>query len=143
MLGAAKQHKLGFSAGVVVALVVLVAAGYGVYSLLATRTVTIPFQTFRVTQVTNSGKAEAAAISPDGKYIVSAVNEKGKYSLWLRNVPSGSNTQVLEPDPFAIRPSAFSPDGSFIFYRKAVDATQSQFQMYRMPVLGGTLGTRC
>jgi eukaryotic-like serine/threonine-protein kinase len=135
---AAKQHKLGLSAGVVVALVVLVAAGYGVYSLVANRTVMIPFQTFTVTQVTNSGKAAVAAISPDGKYIVSVVSDNGKPSLWLRNVPSGSNTQVLEPDPFAMRSPAFSPDGSFIFYRKAVDATQSQFQMYRMPVLGGT-----
>jgi Tol biopolymer transport system component len=53
-------------------------------------------------------------------------------------VPSGSNTQVLEPDPFAIGSPAFSPDGSFIFYRKAADAAQEMFLMYRMPVLGGT-----
>jgi eukaryotic-like serine/threonine-protein kinase len=135
---AAKQHKLGLLAGVVVALVVLFAASYGVYSLLANRTVTIPFQTFTVSQVTNSGKASYAAISPDGKYIVSVVSDKGKHSLWLRNVPSGSNTQVLEPDSFAIRDPAFSPDGSFIFYRKAGDAAGEMFLMYRMPVLGGT-----
>ncbi|MGA7928886.1 MAG: protein kinase, partial [Candidatus Sulfotelmatobacter sp.] len=135
---AAKQHKLGLSAGLVVALVVLVAAGYGVYSLLANRTVTIPFQTFTVSQVTNSGKALDAAISPDGKYIVSVVEDNGKYSLWLRNVPSGSNTQVLEPDPFATGTPAFSPDGSFIFYRKTAEAAKEWFQLYRMPVLGGT-----
>jgi serine/threonine protein kinase/Tol biopolymer transport system component len=135
---AAKQHKLGLSAGLVVALVVLVAAGYGVYSLLANRTVTLPFQAFAVSQVTNSGKAAHAAISPDGKYIVSVVSDKGKYSLWLRNVPSDSNTQILESDPLAIRSPAFSPDGSFIFYRKAGDAAQEMFLMYRMPVLGGT-----
>jgi eukaryotic-like serine/threonine-protein kinase len=116
----------------------LAAAAYGVYSLLANRTVTIPFQTFAVSQVTNSGKAAYAAISPDGKYIVSVVSDKGKYSLWLRNVPSGSNTQVLDPDPFAIGSPAFSPDGSFIFYRKAADAAQEMFLMYRMPVLGVT-----
>jgi eukaryotic-like serine/threonine-protein kinase len=135
---AAKRHKLGLSAGLVVALVVLVAAGYGVYSLLANRTVTIPFQTFTVSQVTNSGKALDAAISPDGKYIISVVEDNGKYSLWLRNVPSGSNTQVLEPDPFAIGTPAFSPDGSFIFYRKTAEAAKEMFQLYRMPVLGGT-----
>jgi serine/threonine protein kinase len=135
---AAKRHKLGVSAGLMVALVVLVAAGYGVYSLLANRTVTIPFQTFTVSQVTNSGKALDAAISPDGKYIVSVVEDNGKYSLWLRNVPSGSNTQILEPDPFAIGTPAFSPDGSFIFYRKTAEAAKEWFQLYRMPVLGGT-----
>jgi len=138
VVAAAKQHKGALIGGVVAALVVLLAAGYGVYSLLANRTVTIPFQTFDATQITNSGKAALAAISPDGKYIVSVVNENGNQSLWLRNVPSGSNTQVLEPDPFAIRRAAFSPDGSFIFYLKAVDATQNVFRVYRMPVLGGT-----
>ena len=138
VLAAAKQHKLGISAGGVVALVVLAAAAYGVYSLLANRSVTLPFQTFTVAQVTNSGKASYAAISPDGKYIVSVVSDKGKHSLWLRNVPSGSNTQVLEPDTFGIRSPAFSPDGSFIFYRKAGDAAGEMFLLYRMPVLGGT-----
>ncbi|MGB9404973.1 MAG: protein kinase, partial [Candidatus Acidiferrales bacterium] len=138
VVAAAKQHKMGLSAGVAVALVVLAAAGYGVYSLLANRAVTIPFQSFEATQVTNSGKAIFAAISPDGKYIVSVVNDNGKQSLWLRNVPSGSNTQVLEPNPFVLRSPAFSPDGSYIFYRKAADATTLSFRMYRMPVLGGT-----
>jgi serine/threonine protein kinase len=135
---AAKRHKLGFLAGAGVALLVLVAAGYGVYSLLANRTTTIPFQSFTVSPVTNSGKAAYAAISPDGKYIASVVNDKGKHSLWLRNVPSGSNTQVLDPDPFAIGSPTFSPDGSFIFYRKAADTAGEMFRMYRMPVLGGT-----
>jgi serine/threonine protein kinase len=135
---AAKQHKGALIGGVIVALLLIAGAGYGVYSLFVNRTVTIPFQTFDVTQVTNSGKAVAAAISPDGKYIVSVVNDNGKQSLWLRNVPSGSNTQVLEPDSYGIRSPGFSPDGSFIFYRKATDATQNEFRVYRMPVLGGT-----
>jgi serine/threonine protein kinase/Tol biopolymer transport system component len=135
---AAKQHKLALVAGAVVALVVLVTAGYGVYSLLAGRSASVPFQTFTVSQVTNSGKAAYAAISPDGKYIISVVDDNGKHGLWLRNVPSGSNTQVLESDPFTIRSPAFSSDGSFIFYRKAVDTANEMFHIYRMPVLGGT-----
>jgi eukaryotic-like serine/threonine-protein kinase len=138
VLAAAKQHKLGLSAGALVALLLLAAAGYGAYSLLANRNPTLPFQTFTVSQVTNSGKASYAAISPDGKYIVSVVTDKGKHSLWLRNVPSGSNTQVLEPDSLGIRSPAFSPDGSFIFYRKAGDTAGEMFLLYRMPVLGGT-----
>jgi serine/threonine protein kinase len=138
VIAAAKHHKLGLSAGLVVAVVVLVAAGYGVYSLLANRTGTIPFQTFAVTQLTNSGNAAAVAISPDGKYVISVADNSGRQSLWLRNVPSGSNTQVLEPDALVIQSPVFSPDGSYIFYRKAADAAQTTFRVYRMPVLGGT-----
>jgi Tol biopolymer transport system component len=135
---AAKQHKGDLVGGIVVALLLIAGAGYGLYSFFANRTVTIPFQSFTVTQITNSGKAVFAAISPDGKYVVSVVDEAGKQSLWLRNVPTGSNTQILEADAFPIRSPGFSPDANYIFYRKAADATQTVFVMYRMPVLGGT-----
>ncbi len=138
VVAAAKQHKVAVIAGGILALLVIAAAGYGLYSLFANRAATIPFQTFDATQVTNSGKAAVAAISPDGKYVVSVVDDAGKQSLWLRNVPSGSNTQILEPDAFLIRAAVFSPDGSYIFFRKAADATQTEFRVYRMPVLGGT-----
>jgi serine/threonine protein kinase/Tol biopolymer transport system component len=138
VVAAAKQHKGALIGVVVVALLLIAGAGYGLYSLLANRTVTIPFQSFAVTQVTNSGRAVLAAVSPDGKYVVSVVDDKGRQSLWLRNVPTGSNTQILDPDPLAIRSPAFSPDGNYIFYRKAMDASQNVFHVYRMAVLGGT-----
>jgi serine/threonine protein kinase len=138
VVDAAKQHKTMFISGALVALLLIAGAAYGAYSLFANRTVTVPFQSFAVTQVTNSGRATSAAISPDGKYVVSVINENGKESLWLRNVATSSNTQVLEPEPFNIRSSVFSPDGNYIFYRKAVDASQNSFSVYRMPVLGGT-----
>ncbi len=135
---AAKQHKGALAVVFVVALVLIAGAGYGLYSFLAKKPVAIPFQIFTVTQVTNSGKALFAAISPDGKYVVSVIDDKGKSSLWLRNVATGSNTQILASDPAAIRDPAFSLDANYIFYRKAADATQSSFLLFRMPVLGGT-----
>jgi Tol biopolymer transport system component len=138
VVAAAKQHKGALIGGIMVALLLIAGAGYGLYALFANRSVTIPFQSFAITQITNSGKAVFAAISPDGKYVVSVVDEAGKQSLWLRNVPTGSNTQILEADAFPIRSPGFSPDANYIFYRKAADATQTVFVMYRMPVLGGT-----
>src|SRR5271155_4561869 len=137
VVAAARQHKGVLIGAVLIALLVVTAAGYGLYSLLANRVAAIPFQTFALTQVTNSGNATAAAISPDGKYVVSVVDDNGKQSLWLRNVPPGSNTQVLKPDPTVILSPAFSPDGNYIFYRKTTDVL-AEFRVYRMPVLGGT-----
>ncbi|MFZ0967250.1 MAG: protein kinase [Candidatus Acidiferrales bacterium] len=137
-VAAAKQHKGALAGVVLIALVVIAGAGYGLYSFLTKKPVPIPFQSFAVTQVTNSGKALLAAISPDGKFVVSVIDEKGKYSLWLRNVPTGSDTRVLAPDPLSIRECAFSADGNYIFFRKAVDASQQSFILFRMPVLGGS-----
>jgi serine/threonine protein kinase/WD40 repeat protein len=138
VVAAAKQHKAALAGVIVVALVLIAAAGYGLYSFLGKRPITTPFQTFAVTPVTNSGKALLAAISPDGKYVVSVIDDKGRYSLWLRNVATSSDTQILAPDSAAIRSPAFSLDANYIFYRKAADATQASFVIYRMPVLGGT-----
>src|SRR5437660_296104 len=64
----AREHKFGVAAIIAVAAVLLAAGGFGIYSLL-TRSGPTPFQNFSITQVTNTGKAQDAAISPDGKYV--------------------------------------------------------------------------
>jgi serine/threonine protein kinase len=133
----AKKHKLGVTAGAIAAAVVLVAAGFGVYSVLH-RAVSVPFQNFTITQVTNSGKAGASAISPDGKYVLSVLNDKGQHSLWLRNVATGSDTRVVPPAPVVYRSLVFSPDANYFYFRKAEDALETTFYLYRAPVLGGT-----
>jgi eukaryotic-like serine/threonine-protein kinase len=133
----AKKHKLGVTAGSIAAVVVLVAAAFGVYSMLH-RSVSLPFQNFTVTQVTNSGKAQAAAISPDGKYVLSLLDDKGRQSLWLRNVATGSDTQVIPPAQAIYFSLAFSPDANYFYFRKAEDALGTTFYLYRAPVLGGT-----
>jgi len=132
-----KQHRLATLAGIVAGLVLLGAAGVGIYSLLH-RGASMPFQNFTVTQITNSGKAALTAISPDGKFVLSAIDDNGLESLWLRNVSTGSDTQVIPPSAAHYESLAFSPDENYIYFRKAVTATQSEFDLYRAPVLGGT-----
>ena len=136
-VAAAKKHKLGVTAAALIALAVLVAAGFGVYSVLH-RAASSPFQNFTITQVTNSGKALYAAISPDGKYVLSVLIDKGQQSLWLRNIATGSDTRVIPPAPVSYRSLAFSPDGNYLYFRKAEDALETTFFLYRAPVLGGT-----
>ena len=133
----AKQHKWGTGAIATVAIVVVAAAGFGVYSMFH-RPGATPFQNFTVTQVTNSGKAALAAISPDGKYVLSVLDDNGQQSLWLRNVPTASDTQIIPPSPSTYRSLAFSPDGNYIYFRKAQNAVNSDYNLYRAPVLGGT-----
>ena len=133
----AKQHKWGAGAIAITALILLAAAGFGVYSMLH-RPGAGPFQNFTVTQVTNSGKAALAAISPDGKYVLSVLDDNGLQSVWLRNVPTASDTQIILPSPSTYRSLTFSPDGNYIYFRKAQNAVNSDYNLYRAPVLGGT-----
>jgi eukaryotic-like serine/threonine-protein kinase len=136
-IAVAKRHKWGVLAGTIVALVLLGAAGLGVYSLLH-RIAPMPFQNFTVTQITNSGKAALAAISPDGRYVVSVMQDGGLESQWLRNVPTGSDTQILSPSASHYESLTFSPDGNYVYFRKARNLVQTYFDLYRAPVLGGT-----
>src|SRR6202167_2421241 len=133
----AREHKFGLAAMVVVALVLLAAGGFGVYTLLS-RSGPTPFQNFTITQITNTGKALQAAISPDGKYVLNVQNDNGLQSLWLRNVPTGSDTQIVPPAAAVYRTLVFSPDGNYVYFRKAGLGTQSEWDLYRTPVLGGT-----
>ena len=133
----AREHKFGLAAVVVVGLVLLAAGGFGVYSLLS-RSGPTPFQNFTIAQITNTGKALQAAISPDGKYVLNVQNDNGLQSLWLRNVPTGSDTQIVPPAAAVYRSLIFSPDGNYVYFRKAGIGTQSEWDLYRTPVLGGT-----
>ena len=134
-----KQHKWMATTFGLAALLVLAVAGVGVYSIF--RAGPAHFQTFTITQVTTSGKAALTAISPDARYILTVMNEKGLQSLWLRNLPTSSDTQVIPPSPASYKSLAFSPDGNYLYFIKAVDATNTNFDLYRAPVLGGTAQT--
>jgi eukaryotic-like serine/threonine-protein kinase len=122
--------------GIGVGLVFLAAIAWGVYSYFVQKPA--PFQKFAVTQVTNSGKAATAAISPDGKYVLSVKDDNGLQSLWLRNVPTGSDTQIFPPSDSYYTSLAFSPDGNYIYFRKPQNAIQTYFILYRCPIFGGT-----
>ena len=136
---AAKQHKLGVSAGALIVLVVLTAAAYGVYSMFRGKA-EVPFQNYKISQITDNGKSIAAALSPDGKYVLSEVLDAGKASVWLRHIATNSDTQIIAPADATVyyRNFNFSPDGNYFYYREARDAKQDTFDVYRAPALGGS-----
>jgi len=134
---AAKQHKLGLASISIIVLLLVAAAAYGIYALLSNRG-PAAFENFTMTQLTDNGTTTLAAISPDGKYLLTIVADKGKESLRLRNVPTNSDTVVIPPSDDFYRSPKFSPDGNTIYFRKADDRAQTGFSLLRAPVLGGT-----
>jgi len=138
VVAAASRHKVGTSFSVVLGIVVLLAAGYGVYSLL-TRHPMRPFRNFTVTKLTEEGNAALVAISPDGKYILSLMRDNsGLASLWLRNVPTNSNTQVQPPADVYYNGLHFSPDGNYLYFVRSDPGNAELKYLYRAPLLGGT-----
>src|SRR5271170_3186453 len=136
VIAVAGQHKLsaGVTAGIV--LVLLAAAAYGIYAYF-TRSRPMPFQDISVTKVTDTGDAMLAAISPDGKYILSLMRKNGLASLWLRNVPTNSNTQVQPPADVYYNGLRFSPDGNYFYFVRSDPGNPELKFLYRSALLGG------
>ncbi len=135
-VAAARQHKFGASAAAVIAVVVLAAAGYGIYAFL-NRARPMPFQNISITKITNTGNAREVAISPDGKYILNVVEENGQQSLWLRNLPTNSVTQVVAGADVAYSHLRFSPDGNYLYFNRTDPGSEELHYLYRAPLLGG------
>ena len=137
VVAAAREHKLGTGVVVLIVIALIVAAGYGVYALF-NRMRPVPFENISITKVTETGKAALVAIAPDGKYILYVVRDAGQESLWLRNLPTNSDTQVIPPAEVMYAHLRFSPDGNYIYFaRSELGSTELKY-LYRAPVLGGT-----
>jgi eukaryotic-like serine/threonine-protein kinase len=140
VVAAAGRHKLGTGVTAFIALIVLLAAGFGVYSLIP-RNNAQPFANFSATKVTETSDAVDAALSPDGKYILSLVRAKsdnGLATLWLRNVPTNSMTQVQPPADVWYNGLRFSPDGNYFYSVHSEPGNSALKYLYRTPLLGGT-----
>src|SRR5258708_3124476 len=96
LIAAAGKNKFGTSVVLGAAFLLLVAASFGIYSLLPHKK-DLPVERMSVENLTNSGHVSLARISPDGKYLLHVLDENGLQSLWLRHIPTGSNTQVVTP----------------------------------------------
>jgi hypothetical protein len=99
------------------ALVVVVAGiTWGVYQWLAPKTV--PFQKTEISRLTTNGKVTIAAISPDGRYVAYVTAEdvlRGRQTLWVRQVGTGSDVQIIPPADVRYGGLIFSPDGDFLY----------------------------
>jgi eukaryotic-like serine/threonine-protein kinase len=137
VVAVAKQHKLSLGVISLVAILLVATGGYGIYTLLF-RARPVSFQNFSVSKVTETGKSTLVAISPDGKYILSVTAENGQESLWLRNIPTNSNTQVVPPAAATYLGLRFSPDGNYLYFVRAETGSNTFRYLYRAPVLGGT-----
>jgi len=137
VVSAIRQNKIGTGVTALITLAVLAVAGYGVYALL-NRNRPVPFQNISISKITETGKSRMVAISPDGKYIMNVVRDNGQESLWLRNLPTNSNTQVIPPAQTIYTALKFSPDGNYLYFERSEPGSEELRNLYRAPVLGGS-----
>ena len=95
-------------------------------------------QNMKLGQITTTGNAGAAALSPDRRYIVYVLHDGAQQSLWVQQLATGSNMQLLPPDQVSFVAVNFTPDGNYVMFVRSDKSTTNFRYLYRIPVLGGT-----
>jgi Tol biopolymer transport system component/DNA-binding winged helix-turn-helix (wHTH) protein len=93
--------------------------------------------TRHMTKLTDSGNATQVAISPDGRYVVYALRTGGKQGLWLRQVATGSDVQIVPAEAIGFEGMTFSPDGNYIYFVRDNNDDPGMRYLYVVPSLGG------
>jgi eukaryotic-like serine/threonine-protein kinase len=130
-----KRHKVGAALALLVALLFVGAGGFGVYKWLNRAAPVVHFSDVKLTQLTNSGNAIDATISPDGKYLVYVLSDRSRQSLYIRQVSTANDKEIVPPAQVGYFGITFSPDGTELYY--ATKSNLSEGTLYRIPVLGG------
>ncbi len=65
------------------------------------------------------------------------VRDGEKESLWVRQVATGSDVQVIPPEELAFDGLSFSPDGNYLYFVRSDKLTFNYAYLYKMASLGG------
>ncbi len=122
----------------VLALVVVAAIAGAAYFLLRPRGPRFSLDKMKIEQITTSGDATVVTVSPDGRFIVYVRQKGADESLWMRQVESGGNVQVLPAEQVHFNSVKFSPDGAYLYFVRSDKGTKNFSYLYTMPVLGGS-----
>src|SRR6185436_18961032 len=133
--GGIKKREIILFAGFLILLLAVAVLFYVLNRSATSPVVTGHFHRVKLRDLTNLGKASAAAISPDGKFISYVVTENGKYSLWTKAIATGSAVEIIPPNETGIFTTTFSPDGEYVYY--LVRYKDFRTVLHRIPVLGG------
>jgi Tol biopolymer transport system component/DNA-binding winged helix-turn-helix (wHTH) protein len=91
----------------------------------------MPSSGLKLEKLTATGQSRLAAISPDGKYIAYTRYFEKKTSIWLRQVATNTNVEIVPPS--VIYGLAFTNSGESLYFARR-DPTAS---LYRVSLLGG------
>lgn len=89
------------------------------------------------------GTDQAAAVSPDGRFLAFLSDRDGQTDVWITqlgagrfyNLTRGSVQELVNP---AVRTLGFSPDGEFVtFWTRKPESTAGGISIWAVPTLGG------
>ena len=126
--------------GAIVALlsILFVSAGFGLYKFVTGNWFgrRVPFQSMKMTRLTNTGRAGHAAISPDGKFVAYVEEEGGRQSLLGKLIATNNSIPIVPPAEVQYQGLTFSHDGNYVYY-VVVEKGNADGALYQVAALGG------
>jgi Tol biopolymer transport system component/DNA-binding winged helix-turn-helix (wHTH) protein len=92
---------------------------------------------FASEKLSTTGTVYGAAISPDGKTVVYSNRNAGKQSVWLRQLESNNNIEIIPPSEEDYYEFTFAPDGNSIYFSRAIRGIENHIDIYRVSIFGG------
>ncbi len=134
--GRIRRHKLGVPLAGVALVAALFGGAYVLHKVLHRGPPPASPAAMRTILLTNTGKAQLAAMSPDGQYVAYVQGEATDQSLWMRQVSTAGNVQVIPSAQAQYWGLAFSPEGNFIYYVRAEKDTPRTGVLFQAATLG-------
>jgi Tol biopolymer transport system component len=112
---------------------------FGVWSLLGRGAAQEgrPFSSIGMSVLLGDPDILETTLSRDGRYLAYVKGPAGRWSLWVRQVATGSDVPVLPEQPVPLRGLTFSPDGNYLYYLGRDPETPRYSALFEIPSLGG------
>lgn len=90
-------------------------------------------------KLSTNGKVRLAVISPNGTNVAytNGIDGSDKQSVWLRQLESSNNIQIIPPSDDFYYGLAFSPDGNFLYLSRRQRNIEGQADIFRVSIFGG------
>lgn len=92
---------------------------------------------FNSEKISTNGKVFHTVITPDGKNVIYTITSGGKNSVWIRQLESSNNIEIIPPTESFYGGIAVSPDGNFLYYSRTSQKGQRHLDIYRVSIFGG------
>ena len=139
LIAEARRHWGTLIGAGVLVLVLVAAAVFGIYKLVARSSLAFDAHNLAIRALTDHGQvADFAAISSDGRLLAYARRE-GDRSLRVKQIATGSEVTVVPPQPGLFGTGAtFTPDGNYLYYIHTDPNNPNNVNLYSVPSLGGS-----
>jgi DNA-binding winged helix-turn-helix (wHTH) protein/Tol biopolymer transport system component len=92
---------------------------------------------FSIRKLTTDGRVTHAVISPDGRSVINVVENEEDSGIWLHQIETGNNINLVPTSNDRYGGIAISPDGNFLYFARSPRIDGKQFDIYRTTVFGG------